>query len=246
MTDGLLLVHAFPLDARMWDEQLTALAGVVPTVAVDLPGFGGTALEGDVTTMPIAARRCLDGLDRAGLDRAVVCGLSMGGYVALELWRSRRERVAGLVLANTRAEPDDDAAKKRRRLIAETVRSEGMVAILDSQRALVSPDVADDVWERVASIVASQPPEAVAAMSLGLAERPDSRPDLPTVDVPALVITSTDDQLIAPELSKRMAEAIPDAEMAVVEGAGHLPNMERPDEFTGLLIKHLERCGVAA
>src|SRR5438034_909011 len=131
----------------------------------------------------------------------------MGGYVALELWRSSPERVAGFVLSNTRAEPDDDAAKERRRLIAETVRREGMVAILDSQRALVSPGVADDVWERVASIVASQPPESVAAMSLGLADRPDSRPDLPIVDVPTLVITSTDDQLIAPELSTSMANA---------------------------------------
>ena len=246
MTDGLLLIHAFPLDARMWDEQLTALADVVPVVAVDLPGFGGTPLQGDVTTMAIAARRCVEGLDRAGLDRAVVCGLSMGGYVGLELWRSSRERVAGLVLANTRAEPDDDAAKNRRRLIAETVRRDGMMAILDSQRALVSPDVADDVWERVASIVASQPPEAVAAMALGLADRPDSRPDLAGIDVPTLVITSTDDQLIAPELSRSMAGEIPDAELTVIDGAGHLSNMERPDEFTGLLRRHLERCGLTA
>jgi 3-oxoadipate enol-lactonase len=246
MTNGLLLIHAFPLDSRMWNEQLTALAGVVPMIAVDLPGFGDTPLQGDVTTMAIAARRCLEGLDRARLDRAVVCGLSMGGYVALELLRSSRERVAGLVLANTRAEPDDDAAKKRRRLIAETVRREGMVAILDSQRALVSPDVADDVWERVASIVASQPPEAVAAMSLGLADRPDSRPDLTSIDVPTLVITSTDDQLMPPELSNTMAAAIPSADLALINGAGHLSNMERPDEFTGLLMKHLERCGVDA
>ena len=150
------------------------------------------------------------------------------------------------MLANTRAEPDDDAAKKRRRLIAETVRREGMVAILDSQRALVSPDVADDVWERVASIVASQPPEAVAAMSLGLADRPDSRPDLPSIDVPTLVITSTDDQLMPQELSNTMAAAIPSADLALINGAGHLSNMERPDEFTGSLMKHLQRCGVAA
>jgi pimeloyl-ACP methyl ester carboxylesterase len=121
-----------------------------------------------------------------------------------------------------------------------------MVAILDSQRALVSPDVADDVWERVASIVASQPPEAVAAMSLGLADRPDSRPDLTSIDVPTLVITSTDDQLMPPELSNTMAAAIPSADLALINGAGHLSNMERPDEFTGLLMKHLERCGVDA
>jgi len=243
MTDGLLLIHAFPLDARMWDEQLEALSGI-PTVAVNLPGFGGTPLEGEVTTMAVAARRCVEELDRAGLDRVVVCGLSMGGYVALELWRSERERVAGLVLANTRAEADAEEAKQRRRAIAETVRREGMVAILDAQRALVSPKVSDDVWERVASIVASQPPEAVAAMSLGLAERPDSRPDLAAIDVPTLVVTSTDDQLIDPALSRSMADAIPGAELAVIEGAGHLSNMERPAEFTGSLQQHVRRCGL--
>lgn len=243
MTDGLLLIHAFPLDARMWDEQVEALSGA-PTVAVNLPGFGGTPLEGEVTTMVVAARRCVEELDRAGLDRVVVCGLSMGGYVALELWRSERERVAGLVLANTRAEADAEEAKQRRRAIAETVRREGMVAILDAQRALVSPKVSDDVWERVASIVASQPPEAVAAMSLGLAERPDSRPDLAAIDVPTLVVTSTDDQLIDPALSRSMADAIPGAELAVIEGAGHLSNMERPAEFTGSLQQHVRRCGL--
>ena len=246
MTDALLLIHAFPLDARMWDEQLRALDGGVAVVAVDLPGFGGTPLEGDVTTMAVAARHCLEELDRAGLQRAVVCGLSMGGYVALDLWRSARERIVGLVLANTRAEADTEEGKQRRRTIAETVRREGMVAILDSQRALVSPSVSDDVWERVASLVASQPPESVAAMSLGLAERPDSRPDLPTIDVPTLVVTSTDDQLIDPALSRSMADGIPGAELAVIEGAGHLSNMERPDEFNGLLLSHLERCGLRA
>jgi 3-oxoadipate enol-lactonase len=246
MTDCLLLIHAFPLDARMWDEQLRELDGDVAAVAVDLPGFGGAPLEGDVTTMVAAARRCLEQLERAGLDRAVVCGLSMGGYVALELWRSARERIAGLVLANTRAEADTEEGKQRRRTIAETVRREGMIAILDTQRALVSPSVSDDVWERVASIVASQPPASVSAMSLGLAERPDSRPDLPTIDVPTLVITSTDDQLIDPELSRSMADEIRGAELAVIEGAGHLSNMERPDEFTDLLRRHLGRCGVGA
>ena len=244
MTDGLLLIHAFPLDARMWDEQVAALGDAVPIVAVNLPGFGATELAGDVMTMEGAARRCIEELDRAGLDRSVVCGLSMGGYVALETWRSHRERMAGLVLANTRAEADGDEGKKRRREVAETVLRDGTTAILDAMRTLVSLEVSDDLWERVASIVVSQPAEAVAAASLGMAERPDSRPDLPGIAVPTLVITSSGDQLIAPEVSKPMADAIPGAELALIEGAGHLSNMERPAEFTGFLERHLERCGL--
>jgi pimeloyl-ACP methyl ester carboxylesterase len=241
MTDGLLLIHAFPLDARMWDRQVNALTGTVRIAAVDLPGFGGSPLEGDVTTMAIAARRCVEVLDQANVDRAVVCGLSMGGYVALELWRSARERIAGLVLANTRAEPDDEAGRERRRGISGAVRRDGILAIIESQRTLLSPSAPDELWERVASIVRAQSADAVAAMSLGLAERPDSRPDLPTIDVPTLVITSTDDQVIAPELSESMAAAIRDADLAIIEGAGHLSSMERPDEFSGLLRRHLDR-----
>ncbi|MFN2545055.1 MAG: alpha/beta fold hydrolase [Actinomycetota bacterium] len=244
MTDGLLLVHAFPMDASMWEEQVRAIADRVPCVAVDLPGFGGSDPAGEVMTMAVAAERCTDELDRAGMNRAVVCGLSMGGYVTLELWRRHRDRILGLVLANTRAEPDAEEGRKRRREVADLVLAEGPAAILDSMRALVSLDAATETWERVADIVMRQPAEAVAAASRGMAERPDSRPDLPGIDVPTLVITSSGDRLIAQDTSAPMAEAIPEAELAVIEGAGHLSNMEQPEEFTRLLEIHLERCGL--
>ena len=113
MADTLLLIHAWPLDATMWEPQEASLRDRVPTVAPHLPGFGGTDLAGDVMTMSAAAARCVEALDAADADRAVVCGLSLGGYVALELWRSHRDRVAGFVFANTRAIPDDDAGRER-------------------------------------------------------------------------------------------------------------------------------------
>ena len=101
MTTGLLLIHAFPLDARMWEPQLSAFGPRLPVVAPHLPGFGGTPGP-EVLTMAEAARACVSALDEDGVDTAVVCGLSMGGYVAFELWRAARPRVAALVLANTR------------------------------------------------------------------------------------------------------------------------------------------------
>ncbi len=119
--DGVLLIHAFPMDASMWERQVHDLrADGWPVVAPSLPGFGGAAGGGDVMTMRAAATHCERALDEAGIDRAVVCGLSMGGYVALELWRSARDRVAGLVLANTRAGADtaeaaDAGARSRAR-----------------------------------------------------------------------------------------------------------------------------------
>jgi pimeloyl-ACP methyl ester carboxylesterase len=244
MADGVLFVHAFPMDARMWEEQQRVLGGRVPVAAVNLPGFGGTSHAGEVMTMEIAARRVVEELDRLGFDRAVVCGLSMGGYVALELWRRAPDRVRGFVLANTRAEADTDEGKGRRGRVAELVLAEGTTAILDSMRALLSLEASDDLWELVASIVTSQPPEAVAAASLGMAERPDSRPDLPGIDVPTLVIASNGDQLIPAEVTSAMADVIPDADLGVIDAAGHLSNLEQPIEFNRLVESHLERCGL--
>jgi 3-oxoadipate enol-lactonase len=168
----------------------------------------------------------------------------MGGYVAFELWRRHRDRVRGLVLANTKAEADTEEGRERRRMVAELVLAKGTEAILDSMRTLVSLEATDDVWSFVEGIVRSQPPEAVAAASLGMAERPDSRPDLPGIDVPTLVVASSGDQLIVPEITKPMADAIPDATLEVIEGAGHLSNVERPSDFNRALEAHLGRCGL--
>jgi 3-oxoadipate enol-lactonase len=240
MTTGLLLIHAFPVDATMWDAQ----AGGPGTVAPHLPGFGGSPrAEGGVMTMERAARRCLEALDDAGLDRAVVCGLSMGGYVAFELWRRSRERIAGLVLANTRPGADTPEAADARRALAERLRSEGNV-LVDSPPPLLSANAPASLWERVRGWIGQQAPEAIAAASLGMAERPDSTSDLETIDVPTLVITSEGDTLIPPEMTTPMADRIPGAQLAVLPNAGHLSNVEDPDGFSALLWSHLERCGV--
>ena len=244
MTDGLLLLHAFPLDARMWEPQLSAFSGVLPVIAPHLPGFGGTEPAGEVMTMGAAADRVLAELDRAGVDRAVVCGLSMGGYVAFELWRRARQRFAGLVLANTRAEPDTEEGAANRRALAERLRSEGNGFLVEKPPPLLSEGAPEELWGYVRRLIADQPAEAIAAASLGMAERPDSRPDLPGIDVPTLVITSTDDMLIPPEVSTPMAEAIPGADLLVIQGAGHLSNLEQADTFSGALELHVERAGL--
>jgi 3-oxoadipate enol-lactonase len=239
MTTGLLLIHAFPVDATMWEAQ----AGGPNTVSPHLPGFGGTpAADGGVMTMERAARRCIEALDDSGLDRAVVCGLSMGGYVAFELWRRSRDRMAGLVLANTRAGADTPEGADARRALAERLRSEGNV-LVESPPPLLSEDASAELWSRVRGWIGQQPPEAIAEAALGMAERPDSTPDLATIDVPTLVITSEGDTLIPPEITTPMADQIPGAQLAVVPKAGHLSNVEDPDGFSALLWSHLERCG---
>lgn len=245
MTDALLLVHAFPLDARMWEPQLAAFSGAVPLLAPHLPGFGGSDPAGDVMTMRAAADRMLEELDRAAVDRALVCGLSMGGYVAFEVWRRSRERVLGLVLANTRAVADTDEGAAARRGLAERLSAEGNAFLVENPPPLLAEGASREQWAHIRSLIADQPPGAIAAASLGMAERLDSTGDLSGIDVPTLVITSSGDQLIPKDVSTAMAGEIPDAILAVIEGAGHLSNLEAPEEFNSLLEEHVERCRLA-
>ena len=242
MTD-LLLVHAFPLDARMWDTEVAALSGEHRVLAPSLPGFGGTPPAGEVMTMDAAADFLAAELDRAGIDRAVVAGCSMGGYTALAMWRRHRDRIAGLGLIDTRAEADDEAGKDRRRGAAEMVLAKGSEAIADSPPPLLSAGAPEELWDRVKGIIREQPAEAIAAASLGMAERPDSQPDLPGIDVPTLVLVGADDTLTPPPLSQMMAAEIPDAVIEVLPGAGHLSNLEAPEPFLEALRALLRRVG---
>ena len=244
MPDGLLLIHAWPTDSRIWQRQADELGGRVPVVAPDLPGFGGAEPAGDVMTMAAGAERCLAELDRAGMDRAVVCGLSMGGYVAFELWRRARDRIAGFVLANTRAVGDSEEAAANRRRLADRLRAEGIEFFLADPPPLLSEHAPDDLRARLRSIIADQPPASIGAALLGMAERPDSTPDLSGIDVPTLVITSELDALVPSEASLAMAALIPKASSSILGRVGHLTNLEAPDEFTELLGNHLSDCGL--
>jgi 3-oxoadipate enol-lactonase len=243
MTDGLLLVHAFPLDARMWEPQLTTFADALPVVAPHLPGFGGSPTAGQAMTMDAAARRCLEALDEAGVDRAVVCGLSMGGYVTFALRNLAPERVIGLVLANTKAEADTPEAATGRRTLAGRLRAEGTGFLVDSPPPLLSEDPEPALFDRVRSMIADQPADAIAAAALGMAERPDRTVELASIEVPTLVITS-DDRLIPAAVTAPMAQAIPGAELLTIAGAGHLSNLEAAGSFDEGLAGHLARCGL--
>jgi len=239
MTLGVLFFHAFPLDASMWDGQVAALEGDVPVVAVSMPGFAGTATADTAGWMDTAADQAEAAIAAAGIDRVVVCGLSMGGYVAFSYLRRHGDKVAGLVLANTRADADDDAAKERRQGLADRLRSEGNF-LADSPPPLLSDAAPAEVREAVSSIIRAQPPESIAQAALAMAQRADSQGDLAGISVPTLVITSSADTLISPDFSKAMADAIPGARLETIPNAGHLSNLEAPDAFNQLIAGFVE------
>ena len=245
MTDGIVLIHAFPLDATMWDPQVETLSRIAQVVTPNLPGFGGMPPHGDVMTMSAAADQVAREIRDAGVTRAVVCGLSMGGYVAFALWRQHRDLVSGLVFANTRPDADPEAGRERRRALAERLRAEGNGFLAADPPPLLSADAPGELLTLVKGIIARQPADSIAAAALGMAERPDSTPDLAGIDVPTLVITSDADTLIPPEATKPIADGIANSRYEVIEKAGHLSNLQAPDRFNELMKTQFERCAAA-
>lgn len=243
MVGGIVFIHAFPLDGSMWAGQVEEFGNRTKVLAPNLPGFGGATPIGAVMTMSAAADHVARVMREGAMAPAVVCGLSMGGYVALALWRQHPGLVAGFVFANTKASADDEPAKERRRQMAARLRAEGSGFLVESPPPLLSNDAPAGLLARVKQIIAAQPAEAIAAASMGMAERPDSTPDLATITVPTLVITGSKDTLIPPEATKPLAEGIAGARYEVIEGAGHLSNLQAPRHFNDLLQAQLDRVG---
>jgi pimeloyl-ACP methyl ester carboxylesterase len=235
---ALLLLHAFPLGLFMWEAQAEALAAH-RVIRFDARGFGGSDPgQGALTMEGIADDGALL-LDHLGVAKAVVGGCSMGGYAALAFVRRHPQRLAGLVLQDTRAGADTEEAKTGRATLAAKVLAEGASAAVS---AFLPKLLGETTWrERKALVDALQArilatsPQAIAAALHGLAARPDSRPTLAEVRVPTLVLVGAEDVLTPPAESEAMAAAIPGARLEVVPRAGHLANLERPDAVNAAL-----------
>ena len=245
----LLLLHAFPLHRRMWAPQLAGLGGRARCIAPDLRGFGESPPEPPYTMDRFAddAVALLDALGVA--EPVVVCGLSLGGYIAFAMWRRHPERIRGLILADTRATADTpEGAAKRHETIA-LVRHAGSAAVADRQAsALLSPHTLQrtpEMLERVKAMISSQPPDGIAGATEAMLGRPDSTPTLATITVPTLIIVGEDDGITPPDVAETMRGAIRGSRLERIKHAGHLSNLERPAAFNGVVAEFLEAIGEA-
>jgi pimeloyl-ACP methyl ester carboxylesterase len=238
----LVLLHAFPLSSRMWQAQLDDLPGSdgsgARVLAVDLRGFGGTELGDDEPSIDLLADDVALLLDRAGVDRAVVGGLSMGGYVAMAMARRHPERLSGLLLADTKATADSAQARENRERIATAVLARDSVGLLLDEQVpspLLGGTTAREkprVVERLRAMVAQATPAAVAWAQRAMAARPDSMAALAELTVPALVLVGEEDTVTPLADAEAMAAALRDAVLTVVPGVGHLSALEAPDTFS--------------
>jgi 3-oxoadipate enol-lactonase len=230
----LLLVHGFPLDRRLWSSQLSGLASQVRVVAPDLRGHGRSDVPPGPYTMEGHADDLAVLLDHLKIRRAVVAGLSMGGYVAFAFWRRHPERVRALILADTRAEPDSVVARAGRDAAIAQVQQAGAAAYVEEMlpRLLAPGSLANPAIAGVArEIMAAQPVAGIVGALGGLRDRADSRPTLPTITVPTLVLAGEADALTPPSDGQAMAAVIPGAHLTRIPAAGHLSPLENPRAF---------------
>ena len=228
-----VLLHAFPMSGGMWEPQVQALSDFRVLIP-DLRGFGGSSL-----TAPWLLEHAAADVLESVPGKVVFVGLSMGGYVALQIAATAPDRVAGLVLCDTRAEADANENKAKRAAAIDFVRNAGVDSFL-------SPFLKDAVYDKKAepflrSVAAKSSPEAVMAALAALAARPDHTPNLGKITAPTAILVGSQDKITPLPLSETMRSKIPGAELHIIPDAGHFSNAENPAAFNERLVSFLKR-----
>jgi len=241
---AILFIHGYPLDHTIWSPQLEALDGW-RRIAPDLRGMGQSDAPDLGYSMATYASDLAALLDTLGVERVVLCGLSMGGYVAFEFLRRWRARVSGLVLIATRAGPDTAEGKRARDAAAAQAREGGAGVMADAMLPkMLAPGAPEGLVARVRALMAATPVPGIVGALGAMRDRPDSTSLLPALaGLPALVIAGGSDQLMPVSEMSAMAAAIPGARLVVAPGAGHLPTLEAPSVVTDALREFLGRPG---
>ena len=237
----MVLLHGFPLNRSMWDGQFGSLRALGRVIAVDLRGFG--ASEGsdvEVLSMAQHADDVMALLDQLGVSEpVVVAGLSMGGYVALAFWRKYADRVRALVLADTRAGADTEEGRAGRLTLAgKVIEANSPAPAADaSMPRMFAPtfSLENPIAIQLRAMMTGTTPQGVAGGLHGMAARPASLDLLPGINVPTLVIVGEQDVTTPPSEAQILADGIANAKLAVIPAAGHMSNMENPDEFNQAL-----------
>ncbi|MCW5874014.1 MAG: alpha/beta fold hydrolase [Anaerolineales bacterium] len=235
-----LLVHGFPFTSRMWQPQLSGLAQAGQILAPDLPGFGASPAAEPPFGVDQLAQACLAALDAQGVSSpAVIGGLSMGGYIALAIARLFPERVRGLMLLSTRAGADSDEAKANRDKAIATAQEQGPAPAGEGMfPKLLAPgnyEAQPETATELKTIMAGATTAGVVMALTAMRDRLDSTPLLRQISAPTLVVHGEEDQVIPKSEAEAMAAAIPGSQLHLIAQAGHVPNLEQPEEFNRIV-----------
>jgi 3-oxoadipate enol-lactonase len=240
-----VLLHGYPFNRSLWRDQIAALAKDYRVIAPDLRGHGKSAVTSGNATMELMAADVAALLDRLDISGATIGGLSMGGYVALAFYRLFPSRVASLILAATRAQADTAEAKQNRTVQADKALREGMEGIADGllPKFLTAETVAKrpETVKRLREMMVSTKPEGAAAALQGMAIRQDQSSFLKEIKTPTLILVGREDVITPLADAELMHREIAGSQLEVLKGAGHVLNLERPEEFNNAVLKFLSQ-----
>jgi pimeloyl-ACP methyl ester carboxylesterase len=245
---ALVLLHGFPLSREMWRHQVDAFSRAGWRVIVpDLRGHGRTPVGNGATSIGEMAGDVARLVRTLSLSGFALGGFSMGGYIALQVARDMPERVRGLALVCTRAGPDTDEARKARVELAARVRREGVRVVADAMLPKMLTEATrrerPELAAEVHGMMMRTPQEGAAQALLAMAERPDQRPHLGELRMPALVVAAAEDPVMPMESAHRLSKGLPHAKLEVVPHAAHLAPMERPEAVNAALLAWLKTLG---
>ena len=239
----LVFLHAFPLNARMWEPQFVLAGAGWRVVAPQYRGVDGATADPAATSMDDYAGDVIDLLDALHVPEAVVVGLSLGGYVALAMLRHAPRYLRGLVLADTRPQADTPEGVEGRKRMLALVREKGPAGVADEMLPKLLGETTrrdrPDVAENVRRLILSSSADAIAGAITALMTRADSTPLLGSIHFPTLIVVGAEDGITPPPLSEQMHAAISGSTLVVIPEAGHLSNLERPDAFNAALAPFL-------
>lgn len=242
----IVLLHAFPLSRKMWKPQTDSLVSANCRVILpDFAGFGETSLTSDVSTMEDLANSVAELLDSLQIDKAIIGGLSMGGYVTLNLYRLHPEKFSAMILADTSSFADTDEKREGRFKLIKETESKGMQAIIDGMLPNLTADYTKSnnpqlIEQLEKDFLQTDPNGAIAALR-GMAQRSDHTEMLKNVTVPTLLIFGEEDKVTNLEGAKKLESEIPDAQLVVIEKIGHYSNLEDSESFNKALIDFVDK-----
>lgn len=245
-----LFIHGFPFNKKMWTPQLEALDASTTVIAIDVRGHGNTTSGHAFLSIDLFAKDLLAFIKKMELHQVIVCGISMGGYIALRAYEIAPTLFAGLILSDTHSKADDNIAKQKRFDSIQAVLTHGRrpFAIGFIENVFANPRAADnaDAVEVIKSSIRRNSLNSICATLLALAARTDTSDVLPNISVPTLLIRGQQDKITADELMQEMQAKIPQSKFVTIAESGHLPNLEKPALFNEALNSYLQNFSKSA
>lgn len=244
---ALVLVHGFPLDRRMWDEQIDVLSKSCRVIAPDLRGFGCSNRAGAFTIESLA-EDVHELVEQLGVKPIVLAGLSMGGYVTLAYAKKYPADLRGLVLIDTKAAADTPEAREGREKMIQLVRARGAAAVAEQMMPKMLSEGTrrsrPGVVNALRTLMNECPPATIEHALAAMRDRPDRTGELASIRAATLVIVGDSDVITPPDVAEAMRSQIPHATLQVIRGAGHMSPMEQPEPVNQAIERFVAECGV--